>query len=144
MAYKITSIYADQVKKVTTGAKPDIDSILTTPTVNTDHSHTDHYYLIVSVSFEYDGKRGRASSTVQDTTNEILTVNYGSDGLVSSISNPSIPSQSTILTQARTRIEEYLESLDKEDYIRSTVEEIRQTVGLYKFPSEDLKPGVGV
>lgn len=141
MNYKILEINAGQVKKVTTGAKPYVDTILADAEPNKDLSHKDEYYLVVSVLIEYAGQRG---TVVDETSFKVMEATYDADNFCTGVTKETLPTESEIIAKANEAAVKYVKHVDFRDQIRAINESTRNIVDTYNLPKEGLKPGIGI
>lgn len=139
MHYKILEINAGQVKKITTGAKPYVDTILADATPNNDLSHIDEYYLVVSILIEYAGQKGTAEQKYK-----IMTATYDKDNYCTAVSKEILPSAATIKNDAKVLAEKYVKDINYREQIKAIEESTRNIVDTYELPREGLNPGVGI
>ena len=132
MDYKIIDINTSLEIK-TTGATSNPDTILSTMTYSDDKSHTDKYYLVVSVSLEYAGRVGQ----VVVVSSEVMTATYDTNGFLSSVTEPQIPDKDTILNDITEKVSDWITDINNKALLRSYTETIRETVDLYDFELED-------
>lgn len=128
MDYKIIDINSSLEIK-TTGAASNPDTVLSTMTFTDNKSHTDRYYLVVSASLEYAGQTGQ----VVVVTSEIMTATYDTDGFISSVTEPQIPTAKDILDAIDTKASAWIDDLNNKALLRSYAETIRETVDLYDY-----------
>lgn len=141
MNYKILEINAGQVKKITKNAKPYTNTILSDAELNNDLSHTDEYYLIISVLLEYAGQRG---TVVDEKQFKVMTATYDENNFCTGVNKESLPTEDQILTVAKQLAEKYVKDINYKEQIRSIYESTRNIVDTYDLPKEGLSPGVGV